>query len=581
VLRGAGTAQVPPLVRVSRDGSPPLSFAQQRLWFLDQLDPGSAAYNVPYPLRVRGRLRVRVLKRALQQLVHRHESLRTRFPVADGEPVQWVEPAGPVRLPVVDLGALGEAAREAEMQRLAGDEARRPFDLAAGPLLRTSVVRLGGEDAAMLLTLHHVISDGWSTGGLVREVSTLYGAFSRGVEARLPELPVQYADYAAWQRRWLSGEVLEGQLAYWRERLAGGPALLELPTDRPRPAVLDGAGAARAFRVPARTLRALRLLSRCEGATLYMTLLSAWQVLLGRYAEVEDVLVGTPVAGRTHVEMEGLIGFFVNMLVLRGDLSGEPGFRELLGRKRETLLGAYAHQELPFEKLVEDLGVERSLGSTPLFQVMLTLQNTEQGELVLGDLRLDALDGGGDTAKADLSFTLWEAGEELVGALQYRTELFDPGTIDRHLEHLGVLLEGIASDAERGIRQLPLLPDAERRRVVAEWNATGAAYAGRPVHEQFDVQAERTPAAVAAVCGSESLTYAELRRRADRVAAALRTSGIGRGAYVPVLLERGLDVPVAMLGVMKAGPPSRPWTYAGRWPGSGPSSTTWGAVSSW
>ncbi|MEW5929719.1 MAG: amino acid adenylation domain-containing protein, partial [Gemmatimonadota bacterium] len=548
-----GAPQAPPLVPVSRDGPLPLSFAQQRLWFLDRFEPGSAAYNLPYPVRVRGGLRVRVLERALQRVVQRQEALRTRFVVAGDGPVQRVEPAAAVRIPVVDLGGLGEAEREAETRRLVGDEARRPFDLAAGPPVRTVAVRLAADDAAVLFTLHHIVSDGWSTGILVREVSACYEAMSRGEEPRLPPLPVQYADYAAWQRSWLSGAVLESRLAYWRERLAGVPALLELPTDRPRPAVLNGAGAARPFRLPPGTLRGLRLLARREGATLFMALLSAWQVLLARYAGAEDVPVGTPIAGRTHVELEGVIGLFVNTLVLRGDLSGEPSFRELLGRVRDATLGAYQHQDVPFEKLVEELRVERSLDRTPLFQVMLTLQNTERGELVLGDLRLEGLEGGGSSVNADLSFTLREAGDALAGVLQYRTELFDPGTVDRHLEHLGVLLEGIVADPGRGIRELPLLSGAERVRVVAEWNDTGAAYPWRPVHELFDEQAERTPAAVAAVCGSGSLTYAELRRGADGVAAALRARGIGRGSCVPVLMDRGLDVPVAMLGVMKSG----------------------------
>jgi len=554
-VRTTGTgSQAPPLVPLPRDGTPlPLSFAQQRLWFIQQMDPRSWAYNIAYPLRLSGRLDARALRRVLTAVVGRHEALRTTLEARGGEPVQVIRPPVPVAVPTVDLRGLAAEAREREARRLAEEEGRRPFDLARGPLLRTTLLRTGDEEAAVLFTVHHVVSDGWSVGILVREVSALYDAYTRGEEAHLPALPIQYADYAAWQRAWLSGETLEGRLAYWRGKLAGSPALLELPTDRPRPAVLDGVGADLPFLVPAGTAQALRSLGQREGVTPFMTLLAAWQVLLARYAGVEDVVVGTPIAGRTHVELEGLIGFFVNTLVLRTDLSGEPSFREVLGRVRETTLGAYQHQELPFEKLVEELGVERGLDRTPLFQVMLTFQNTGRGELVLGGLRLEAIGGAGGAANADLSFTLQEAGDALVGTMQYRTELFDPETVRRHLGHLGVLLEGLASDPGRDVRAISLLSAAERRRVVEEWNDTGAAHPGRPVHESFDAQAERTPGAVAAVCGDESLTYAELRRRADLVAAVLRARGIGRGSYVPVLLDRGLYVPVALLGVMKSG----------------------------
>ncbi len=544
----------PPEIRPrAEDGPAPLSFAQQRLWFLQQMEPRSWAYNLAYPLRIFGALDARTLRRVLAAVVRRHEALRTTLEARGGEPVQVVHPAAPGEMPVLDLRGLPAAAREREAQRLAEAESRRPFDLARGPLLRTTLLRLGDEETVALFTVHHVVSDGWSMGIFVREVSTLYDAVSRGAEAHLPPLPIQYADYAAWQRARLSGETLEEQLAFWREQLWDAPPLLELPTDRPRPAVLDGSGAALPFHVRPAAARALRALGQREGATPFMTLLAAWQLLLGRYAGTEDVVVGTPIAGRTHVELEGLIGFFVNTLVLRTGLSGEASFRELLGRVRESTLAAYQHQEIPFEKLVEELGADRGLDRTPLFQVMLTFQNTETGELVLGGLRLEPFAGAPSRVNADLSFTLGEAGDALTGAMEYRTTLFDPGTVARHLEHFGVLLEEIAADPERDVRELSLLSAAERRKVVAEWNDTAAPRSGRPVHESFDVQAERTPGAVAAVCGSRSLTYAELRRRADLVAARLRARGIGRGSYVPVLLDRGLDVPVALLGVLKSG----------------------------
>ncbi|HEX7240208.1 MAG TPA: amino acid adenylation domain-containing protein, partial [Longimicrobiaceae bacterium] len=544
---GAGTAtQAPPLGPVPRDRPLPLSFAQQRLWFIDRLQPGSSAYNMPFPLRVRGGLDVRALERALTEIVRRHESLRTGIVVQDGEPVQRVDPVRPVRLPTVDLGGVDSSR---ELERLAAAEAARPFDLAAGRPLRATVVRLGEEDAAVLFTMHHVASDGWSIGVFVREVSALYEG------ARLPELPVQYVDYAAWQRAWLSGETLEAELGWWRERLAGAPALLELPTDRPRPAVQDARGASVPFQLPAETSRALRALSRREGATAFMTLLAAWQLLLARYAGAEDVSVGTPVAGRTRTELEPLIGFFVNTLVLRTDLSGDPGFRGLLARVRETTLGAFGHQEVPFEKLVEELAPERSLSHTPLFQAVFTLRSEGTGELRLGELRAEPFgDGGGTTTKFDLTFGMEEGGNGLEGALSYRTELWDEGTMERMLGHFGALLEAVAADPERPVGEIGFLPAVERARVLEEWNATERGYpAGLRVHDLFAAQARRTPEAVAVVRGDERVTYAELDRRSARLANALRRRGAGPESRVGVCMSRTPELLVALLAVLRAG----------------------------
>ncbi|HEU0079610.1 MAG TPA: condensation domain-containing protein, partial [Longimicrobiaceae bacterium] len=490
LLRGEGAGGAPPVRGVPRDGRPlPVSCAQQRLWFLDRLEPGSTAYNMPFALRLLGPLDAAVLEHALAEVVRRHETLRTVFAEANGEPVQVVGEAGPVATRRADLGGVPREEREQRLARLAAAEAARPFDLARGPLLRCTLVRLGPEEPAVLFTLHHLVGDGWSTGVLVREVSALYTAFSRGEPSPLPELPVQYADYAVWQREWLRGEVLERQIAYWREQLRDAPALLELPTDRPRPAVPDGVVASRGVRIGAGTARALRALALAEGATPFMALLAAWQILLGRYAGTEDVSVGTPIAGRTRAELEGLIGFFANTLVLRSDLSGEPGFRALLGRVRETTLGAYTHQELPFERVVEELNVERSLGRTPLYQVMLILQNVERAELSLGEVRVEALGGAETAAKADLSLTLVESGDELVGTLRYRSELFEAQTIDRLAGHLGVLLDGIAADiaagTDRCIHDLPLLHEGEVVQLLAERKAARAAYvAPRTLEEE-------------------------------------------------------------------------------------------------
>ncbi|HEV2735538.1 MAG TPA: condensation domain-containing protein, partial [Longimicrobiaceae bacterium] len=483
VREGAGTS-APPLVPVPRDRPLPASFAQQRLWFIQQLEPESSAYNMPHALRLRGALDVGAMARALDALRARHESLRTVFALADGALVQVVEPARPRPLPVEDLRALPENRRAAAAGERALAEVAAPFDLARGPLLRSRLLRLAEDEWELLLTLHHIVTDGWSTGILVGELSALYTAFASGGEARLPALPVQYADYAAWQRGWLAGAALERQLAYWRERLAGAPPLLELPTDRPRPAVQSPRGAHRWFVVSGRTTAALRELTRREGATLFMTLLAGWQALLGRWSGQDDVSVGTPIAGRTRTELEGLIGFFVNTLVLRADLADSPGLRGLLAQVRETTLGAYAHQDIPFEKLVEELQPERSLRHTPLFQVLFVLQNNERGELELGGLRAEPAGRAGETTQFDLSLGLAEDGERLVGEAAYRTELFDADTVDRMLGHYLALLERAAAEPDRPLAELPILPDAEREEVLVRWNRPATGYpAALCVHE--------------------------------------------------------------------------------------------------
>ncbi len=554
LLREGGGPPPPPLVRVPRDRPLPLSFAQQRLWFLHRLDPASTAYHVPVALRLRGGLDAEVLARALGEVVRRHEALRTVFRASGGEPVQLIREPGPAVLPAVDLAALPGEAREAELLELARAEARRPFDLAEGPLLRGLVVRLGEEEDALLLTMHHVVSDGWSMGVLVREVSALYGAFSRGEPSPLPELPVQYADHAVWQRSYLSGEVLERELAYWREALEGAPPRLELPTDRARPAVAGGQARTVPFLLPAEVGRALRALARGEGATLFMALLAGWQALLGRYAGQEDFVVGTPIAGRTHAELEGLIGFFVNTLALRADLSGDPTVGVLLGRVRERTLGAYAHQELPFERLVEALGVERSLAQTPLFQVMLVLQNLERAPLRLGGVRVEPLGPAEGGAKFDLSLALTEQGEALAGTLTYRSALWEASTAGRMVEHLEALLRGMGAGPGRRLGEIGLLGAAEREQVLRRWNRTGRAYpAGATLHGLVEAQARRTPQAPALVYEGRRLEYGELQGRAERLAERLRGVGVGPEVRVGVSVERSPELVVALLGVLRAG----------------------------
>ncbi|WP_420127105.1 non-ribosomal peptide synthase/polyketide synthase [Longimicrobium sp.] len=548
------------IVPVERGGRLPLSFAQERLWFIDRLEPGAAVYNIPIAWRLEGTLHQVALQRALGEIVRRHEALRTVFAEVDGSPVQAIAPFDGFALPVEDLSGLGEADREAAVGRRVGEEARRGFDLAAGPLFRATLLRLGQEDHVLLLTMHHIVGDEWSTGVLLRELSALDTAYREGRESPLAELPVQYADFAVWQRAQLSGEALEKQLAYWRERLAGAPELLELPTDHPRPPVQTFRGAMAPVEFSLDLLERLQALGRGEGATLYMVLLSAFQVLLAKYGGSEDVVVGSPIAGRTRGEVEELIGFFVNTLVLRTDLSGDPSFRETLRRVREATLGAYAHQELPFEKLVAELRPERSLSHSPLFQVMFTVQDAAGrggggggGEPLPG---LSVRGAGAERASAnfDLSLVLAPTPHGLRGGLNYSTDLFERGTVERMLGHLERVLEQVAEDADVRLSRLGLIGDAERARVLEAWNRTEAEYpADHSIHELFQEQAARAPEAVAATGGTVTLTYAELNARANRLARHLVRLGVGPETRVGVCLERGPELMVCTLATLKAG----------------------------
>ena len=431
--RAADTAAIPR--REATTPCPP-SFAQQRLWFLHQLEPLSAVYNISRAVQLRGPLRVEALRRTLDRIVARHEVLRTTFVSVDGAPVQVIADSRAVDMHVVDLTAWPEPERLAELQRRTDQEARRPFDLSRDLMLRASVLRLADDEHALILTMHHIASDSWSMGVLVQELADLYTAFAHGQPSPLPPLPIQYADYSVWQRQGLQGERLDAELAYWRQRLAGAPAVLELPTDRPRPAVQTFRGARESLLLPAPLTEALTALSRQEGVTLFMTLLAAFQTLLYRYTGQEDIVVGSPIAGRTCADVEGLIGFFVNTLVLRTDLSGEPTFRALLARVRESALGAYGHQELPFEQLVEELQPERSPNHPPLFQVMFVLQNASTPTLRLPGLTSTPVAVDTGTAKFDLSLYVEEDTEHgLRTTLEYNTDLFDAPTMRRMLGH--------------------------------------------------------------------------------------------------------------------------------------------------
>jgi amino acid adenylation domain-containing protein len=532
----------------------PASFSQERLWFLEQLRPGTAVYNAPHAVRLTGPLDVQALEQALSEIVRRHESLRTTFALIDGRPHQIIAEKGSLAWGVIDLSDWPEREREAEAWRLATAEAQQPFDLEYGPLLRTTLLRLSSLEHIFLVTLHHIISDGWSIGIFFRELAALYAAFSQGQAAALPDLPIHYADFAVWQREWLQGEVLESHLAYWRQQLAGAPDVIALPTDHSRPPVESFRGAKRALVLPAELSAALRTLSRRCGVTLYMTLLAAFQTLLARYSGQQDILVGSPIAGRTRRELDEVIGFFANTIVLRTDFTGDPSFEELLDQVREVALGAYAHQDLPFEWLVEALQPERTLSHAPLFQVMFVLQNSRQERLELEGLRVSPLAIDNGTAKFDLVFSLQDAGGGLEGWLEYNADLFEAETIERLLAHFEILLQAIVVAPDQRVSTLPLLTEAERRQILIEWNNTSTpCLPDLCLHQLFEAQVERTPDAPAVVFEEQQITYAELNRRANQLAHHLQRLGVGPDVLVGICAERSLDMVVGLLGILKAG----------------------------
>jgi amino acid adenylation domain-containing protein len=553
--RHAGRNQVaPPILPVPRNADMALSFAQQRLWFFDQLEPGLSAYNIPAAVRLKGPLNLAALEQSLNEIVKRHESLRTTFGKVDGRPTQVIAPTLTIELPVVDLRKLPAIERESEVRRLVTAEAQRPFDLSRGPLLRGTVLRLGDEEHVGLLTMHHIVSDGWSTGILVREVATLYVAFCSGVSLPLPALPVQYADFAHWQRKWLQGEVLETQVAYWKKQLAGAPSLIDLPADRPRPPVQTFRGAHQSLVLPKYLQEGFKALSRQEGVTQFMTMLAAFKVLLCRYTSQDDLIVGTPIANRNRLETEGLIGFFVNALVLRTDLSGNPSFREILRRVREVCLGAYGHQDLPFDRLVEELHVKRDLTRNPLFQVMFVLHDAFPRVLELPGLTLSPVEGDSETAHFDLTVQIANTEQGLTATFVYNTDLFEASTIARMLANFQTLLEAVVADPEQHLFDLPLLSETERRQLLVEWNANKAdCPRDLCIHQLFEAQVERTPGAIAVVLEAEQLTYEELNRRANQLARHLRGLGVGPEVVVAVCLERSLERVIGLLGILKAG----------------------------
>jgi amino acid adenylation domain-containing protein len=531
----------------------PVSFAQQRLWFLEQLVPGNPFYNVPTAVRLTGSLDVAALEQTFNEIVRRHESLRTTFRMVSGQPVQVIAPSLSLPLPVVDLQQLPASEREAQVKRLVTAEFQHPFDLAQGPLLRVKLLQLGASEHVLVVIIHHIVADGWSIGVLMRELGALYAAKASGQPSPLVDLPIQYADFTHWQRQWLQGEVLETQLTYWQQQLEGCTSL-HLPTNRQRPALPTFRGARQYLMLPQRLSKAIALLGEREGVTLFMTLLAAFQTLLYRYSGQEDILIGSPIANRNRSEIEQLIGFFVNSLVLRTDLSGNPTFRELLRRVREVTLGAYAYQDLPFERLVESLQPERDLNRNPLFQVVFALQNAPIEALELPGLRLSPLDIDPGTARFDLEFQVVECLGSLGVVVVYSTDLFDQITITRMLEHFQALLESIVTHPEQRLANLSLLTEIERHQLLRLWNDTQADYPkDLCIHQLFEAQVERSFEAVAVVFEDEQLTYRELNIRSNQLAHYLQKLGVGPEVLVGICIERSLEMIVGVLGILKAG----------------------------
>jgi amino acid adenylation domain-containing protein len=559
--KSKGSSRTQPIPQRLASDTFPASFAQQRLWLADQMTPGTTVYSIPFARRITGRLNEITLGQSLTEIVRRHENLRATFGMSDGHVVGRIGPAAPVLLQVIDQEGLPDALREGKARRWIAKEARHEFDLASGPLLRASLLKVGEDDYIVVLNMHHMISDGWSLGVLLRELALLYQTLALGAPSPLLELRIQYADYAIWQRELLQGEVLQTQLTYWRQRLDGVSGRLELPTDRPRPAAHTSRGATQSLTLPRPLPELLKSLSRQYRVTLFMTMLAAFKALLHRYTGQADLVVGSPIANRSRPELEELMGFFVNTLVLRTELGGDPSFEVLLGRVRETALQAYDHQDLPFERLVQELQPERDHGHPPMFQVMFTVQNVPLPVLDLAGVQASHFECSIETSMFDLTMTVLERSDEgetdevnLVAYVEYNTDLFDALTVARMLEHYKNVLGSVAADPHQRLSAIPLMSDTEKRRVLVELNDTSADYPqDRCLHELFDDQVRRAPDAIAAIFRGQELSYGELSARANRVAWHLASMGVGPDVMAGIFLDRGFDLPVGLLGILKAG----------------------------
>lgn len=537
-----------------REGYAPLSFAQERLWYLDQLEPGTATYNIPSAIKIRGALELDILKRSLNEIVCRYEILRTRFTIKNDTPVQIVEPSVALDLPLVDFSHLPDGMRETELTQYLQSEANHPFDLAKAPLLRTVCIRICETEHVLFFMAHHTIFDGSSLGIMLSEIATLYNAFLAGKPSPLAQLPSQYADYAIWQRCQLNESELQRLLEYWRERLSGDLPTLQMPTDRPRPPRQTYRGSVETIQFPGTLVDNLTEIGRQDGATLFMVMLAAFNVLLHRYTGQDDFIVGAPMNGRNRPEFERAIGFYVNTLALRTDVSGDPTFRELLRRVRQGCLGAYSHQELPFEKLVQEFEAKRDLSRTPLFQALFAFQDIANRSFESGGLAWTTQRVDSQVARTDLSFWLTQTDAGISAAMEYSSDLFDKRTIARLLEHYKRLLEGLRDNQDDPISALPLLSEGEQDTMTVEWNTTQSDYPHDcRMHHLFEAQAERTPNATAAIFGDETITFDELNRRANQLSHHLRSLGVGSETLVGICLNRSLEMMVGLLGILKAG----------------------------
>jgi aspartate racemase len=552
--RACGSIQPLPARSRAGKGPVPVSFAQQRLWFLEQLEPDSPLYNVSRAMRIVGPLNIEALRASLDNLIARHEPLRTTFVTVDHEPVQVVGEMRPIILAVIDLGNSSNLDRDAEIQLVLNEHAQRPFDLTRDLMLRATLLRLSEEEHVLLLTMHHIASDGWSLRVLLRDLASFYESFLTGQPPSLPDLTIQYQDYAVWQRQRLTGGVLAKELAYWKQQLRDAPPLLELPTNRSRPAFQSYQGARHFLTFPDALVEALKILSRRQQATLYMVMLAAFQTLLHRYSGQETIVVGSPIAGRTYKETEDLIGFFVNTLVLKTDLSGNPTFNELTARVRSTALGAYEHQDVPFEKLVEELNPDRSPSYSPLFQVALAFQNVPNPVFKLAGLQLIPLEVEGRVSKFDLTLFLTEHAGTLEATMEYNVDLFDKATIEQMLGHYQKLLESIVANPNRPLSDLAMLGSQEEHQLLVEWNDTQREYSSdKCIHQLFEQQAQNTPDSTAVVFANQALTYRQLNRRANQLARYLQRIGIGPEALVGICMDRSPEMVVGLLGILKAG----------------------------
>ncbi|HET8846605.1 MAG TPA: amino acid adenylation domain-containing protein, partial [Ktedonobacteraceae bacterium] len=551
-LEGKYQTQRPALIPVSREQDLPLSFAQQRLWLLDQIEPGSSAYNIPEALRLRGPLRKEILEKSFREVLRRHEALRTTFKARQEQAIQVINAWEDFIIHYEDWRELSIQEREIRVQKVIVEEAARPFDLVQGPLLRVTLLCLDAQEHVLLLTMHHIIADGWSMGLLQQEIIALYPAFQQGLPSPLSEPELQYADYAIWQRSWLQGEVFEQHLGYWKDQLRD-LAPLDLPIDYSRPARQTFKGALQTTVLPTALVEDLRLLCQREGTTLFMLLLAAYQILLARYSGQEDIAVGTPIASRTHTEVENLIGCFINTLVLRTDVSGNPSFREVLASVREVCLGAYAHQEIPFERLVEELQPERDLSRSPLFQVMLMLQNLPVVDDTFVGLTASPFEREYVAARYEITLSLVEVEQGLLCELAYCTDLFAARTMKRLLEHWQRLLAGIVANPDACLADLPLLTEAEMQHMLLLNNTAREYPQDLCLPQLFEAQVAHTPQAQAVSCGEEHLTYWELNEMANRLAWLLLERGVGPEVPVALCADRGVHFIAAVLAVWKAG----------------------------